>query len=199
MKILNPSFFNAVSRSQFRPPFFSSFPFPRRLRAVMGTSPYRIFKQINQLAVCAALSLSVAAGRSGLNPRKRGVGRCAASVLLASTYSCVQWGQHVAPSSTKRSLLRRFGAGHTAPSEFAVCRSVFRHTELQPRTKPHVHHIHRVQSYSRDLNQNKPRQGKPDRLQSQRAHSFEISKRGYVNLLEFSPPGRRMPSAMIRA
>ncbi len=101
MKILNPSFFNAVSRSQFRPPFFSSFPFPRRLRAVMGTSPYRIFKQINQLAVCAALSLSVAAGRSGLNPRKRGVGRCAASVLLASTYSCAQWGQHVTPSSTK--------------------------------------------------------------------------------------------------
>ncbi len=103
------------------------------------------------------------------------------------------------PPARRASLLRRFGAGHTAPSEFAVCRSVFRHTELQPRTKPHVHHIHRVQSYSGDLNQNKPRQGKPDRLQSQRARSFEISKRGYVNLLEFSPPGRRMPSAMIRA
>lgn len=102
MKILNLSFFNAVSRSQSSPPFFfSSFPLHRRLRAGMGTSPYKISKQINQLAVCAEFSLSVAAGGSGLNPRKRGVGRCAASVLLSSTYSCAQWGQHVTPSSTQ--------------------------------------------------------------------------------------------------
>lgn len=60
-----------------------------------------IFKQINQLAVCAEFSLSVAAGGSGLNPRQREVGRCAASALLSSTYSCAQWGQHVTPSSTQ--------------------------------------------------------------------------------------------------
>lgn len=100
-KILNPSFFNAVSRSQSRPPFFPSSSLPSWLRAGMGTSPYRIFKQINQLAVCAEFSLSVAAGGSGLNPRQRGDGRCAASVLLSSTYSCAQWGQHVTPSSTQ--------------------------------------------------------------------------------------------------
>lgn len=201
MKILNPSFFNAVSRSQSRPPFFSSFPLPRRLRAGMGTSPYRIFKQINQLAVCAEFSLSVAAGGSGLNLRKRGVGRCAASVLLASTYSCTQWGQHVTPSSTQ-SIPSATLRGWTHSTIWVCCTpfSIPTHwAATEDKAQPRRLNIHHVQSYSRDLNWNKPRQGKPDRLQSQRARSFEIFERGYVNLFEFSPLGRRMPSAMIRA